>query len=441
MVCPAFYSHIKAFEVLGQALKVRGHDVVFILPKEAETMVCQSDIEIVTLAASASIMSGVRHRRRDGGGAGILGILRAVADRARETDQFCRIAPDIMRSMQIDAIIADEFEPGAGLVAAYLGLPHISLASALPIERDVAMPLPFLDWPYDPTEEGLARNRGGERVGKFFMRKQRKVIQAWATRFGLGPREDDVACLSPVLRLSQTVSVFDFPRPRGTKLKPVGPIRSASVARLTKETCLTIDPTRPFVFASLGTVQGHRYSLFKKIASACETLDVQLMIAHCGGLSPRQASRLPAKWVVSFVDQRAMLARADVCVTHGGLNTVLDCLAVGTPMLALPIGYDQPGVGARILHHGVGKAIAAKRAKPRTIANALSDLIANRAAFVNRIAPIQAEIANAGGARAAAEAVDRVLASAQSEDGRRYAAPNEAANDFAPGRFGLFARS
>jgi zeaxanthin glucosyltransferase len=33
---------------------------------------------------------------------------------------------------------------------------------------------------------------------------------------------------------------------------------------------------------------------------------------------------------------------------------VLEALAQGVPMVAIPVGYDQPGVAARIRYHGVG---------------------------------------------------------------------------------------
>ncbi|MER0237329.1 glycosyltransferase [Fulvimarina sp. MAC8] len=440
LVCPAYFSHIRAFEVLGAALEARGHDIVFMLPDGAQTMLQRAGAESITIGSSAS--SKLRGKlRRDDGGAGVFGILRAVSDRAAATDRFCRVAPDIMREHRIDAVLSDEFEPGAGLVAAYLGLPHISLAAALPIERDPAMPLPFLDWPYDPSEAGLARNRGGELVGGLFLRKQRRTIETWARRFKIAGRKDDVSCLSPALRLAQTVEGFDFPRETSTVLRPVGPIRAAPVMHLRADPRFSIDPERPFVFASLGTMQGHRFDLFKTIATACRELDAQLMIAHCGGLDSKQAASLPADWVVDFADQPAMLARADICVTHGGLNTVLDCLASGTPLLALPIGYDQPGVGARIRHHGVGETIAAKRAKPKNVAEALSRLIADRAAYEERIAPIRQEIASAGGVRAAADLVDNFLVKAATSSGeRRFAAPQTPANDIVAVRSSLSAR-
>ena len=79
--------------------------------------------------------------------------------------------------------------------------------------------------------------------------------------------------------------------------------------------------TRPFIFASLGTLQGDRYALFKRIAKACRQLDAQLLIAHCGGLMTRRCARSKppaATRVCAFAPQQAVLARADAVVSHAG---------------------------------------------------------------------------------------------------------------------------
>jgi NAD(P)-dependent dehydrogenase (short-subunit alcohol dehydrogenase family) len=47
--------------------------------------------------------------------------------------------------------------------------------------------------------------------------------------------------------------------------------------------------------------------------------------------------------------------------SHGGLNTALESLARGVPMVVLPVAYDQPGVGARVEWSGVGRSIPVGR--------------------------------------------------------------------------------
>jgi zeaxanthin glucosyltransferase len=76
--------------------------------------------------------------------------------------------------------------------------------------------------------------------------------------------------------------------------------------------------------------------------------------------------------VVRAAPQIDLLKRAALCITHAGLNTALEALAQGVPMLAIPVGFDQPGVAARIALHGVGEFIEVGNLTTRR----LSDLIA-----------------------------------------------------------------
>src|SRR3981189_1386468 len=43
-----------------------------------------------------------------------------------------------------------------------------------------------------------------------------------------------------------------------------------------------------------------------------------------------------------------LFSRAAAVIPHAGLNTVLESLAEGVPLVAVPLGNDQPGVAARV---------------------------------------------------------------------------------------------
>src|SRR5258708_31234778 len=61
--------------------------------------------------------------------------------------------------------------------------------------------------------------------------------------------------------------------------------------------------------------------------------------------------------IVSKAPQIELLKRASLCITHAGLNTALEALAQGVPIVAIPIGFDQPGVAARVAYHRVGEFV------------------------------------------------------------------------------------
>jgi MGT family glycosyltransferase len=65
--------------------------------------------------------------------------------------------------------------------------------------------------------------------------------------------------------------------------------------------------------------------------------------------------------VVGYAPQVALLRRAALVITHGGLNTRLESLSEGLPLVVVPITNDQPGVAARIAHLGVGEFIPVQK--------------------------------------------------------------------------------
>ena len=84
---------------------------------------------------------------------------------------------------------------------------------------------------------------------------------------------------------------------------------------------------------------------------------MQLVISHGGGLTEAQASSLPGSpLAVRYAPQEELLARAQLTLTHAGLNTVLDSLTHGVPMVAVPITYEQPAIARRVEWHGCGES-------------------------------------------------------------------------------------
>jgi zeaxanthin glucosyltransferase len=62
----------------------------------------------------------------------------------------------------------------------------------------------------------------------------------------------------------------------------------------------------------------------------------------------------PDALIVQAAPQPELLQRAVLCITHAGLNTTLESLSQGMPLVAIPISFDQPGVAARIGYHQAG---------------------------------------------------------------------------------------
>ncbi|GGX96046.1 glycosyltransferase [Massilia dura] len=413
VVAPAFPSHFSALGALAAALAERGHRVTFLHRPDARAFVTDERIGFHAVgAASHPAGSLAQSLRRAANPGGPLGLRRVILDMAQATDMLCRELPAALDALRIDALLGDQMEAAAGLVAEGMGMPFVSVACALPVNREAGLPLPVMPFAWGDDERSLRMAEGSTLVYDWLMAPHRRVIEERARAFGIPARGMLHECLSPLAQVSQTVAAFDFPRRAlPAHFHHVGPLRSAAPHGARRAPMPRIAPGRPFVFASLGTLQGQRFGLFRRIARACRMLDAQLLVAHCGGLTASQAGALEkdgATWVCDFADQGAALARADAVVSHAGLNTVMDAIAARTPILALPIAFDQPGAAARICHAGIGLRASARFAGPRGLAAQLERLL-TEPAFAARLDTLAGAVAGAGGTERAADIVEQAL--------------------------------
>ncbi len=389
------YSHMHAMEALAKHLIVRGHRVTFFQQEEARTLLTEPQAHFIAVGDPTPFAMQEP------------GFFHLISGMASVTDMLCRELPLAFRQHNIDAVIVDQMEPAGGLVAQALNLPFISVCCALPVNRDNTIPLPVMPFRYGTSERYRQLYASSADVYDWLMSRQGRVITRHARAFGLPPRSRPDQCLSPLAQISQTIPGFDFPRTLPACFHAVGPLRY-------EPPTISSGKKKPFVFASLGTIQGYRYGLFRKIARACRQAGVPLLIAHCDGLNASQTARLAraGTQIVGFADQLAVLRDASAVITHAGLNTVMDAIATATPILAVPLAFDQPGVAARVVFSGIG--LKACRFSPsRTLSQHLLDLLENKQ-YTQRITALQTQLINAGGAARAAEIIEQAVCTRRS---------------------------
>jgi zeaxanthin glucosyltransferase len=412
IVGPAYFSHFNALEAIAVELIDRGHRVTFLHRVDAKSFLRDPRIGFHILGASShpagSLAESLRRAANPGGPIGIRGVIH---DMARTTDMLCRELPAAMDALGIDAMLADQMEAAGALAAEGAGIPFISIACALPVNREPGIPLPVMPFKFDTTEQALQMYQGSARVYDWLMGPHSKVVAQWAATFGLSPRSMLHECLSPLAQISQTVPGFEFPRHAlPANFHHVGPLRTSKSTQKTSPVP-PVQAGRPFIFASLGTLQGQRFSVFKRIAKACRLINAQLLIAHCGGLDAAQERALVsagATWVTAFAPQADVLARADAVISHAGLNTLMDAIVARTPILALPIAFDQPGAASRVCHADIGLCGSARWSSAAKLARMLDQLL-TESHFATALDKLGIEVAEAGGAPRAADIIEHAL--------------------------------
>ncbi|EDZ65905.1 hypothetical protein NOC27_2585 [Nitrosococcus oceani AFC27] len=162
---------------------------------------------------------------------------------------------------------------------------------------------------------------------------------------------------------------------------------------------------QPLIYASLGTVLGRFKGIFQQIAAACEELDAQLVISLGGSAPPEALPTLPgAPLVVGYAPQLELLQRAALTITHAGMNTTLESLSNGVPLVAIPIANDQPGVAARVAWTGAGVRVPLKGLRVPRLRQAIVQVLTHDS-YRKQALRLQAAIQRAGGADRAVEII------------------------------------
>jgi zeaxanthin glucosyltransferase len=304
-----------------------------------------------------------------------------------------------------------------GAVADYLGLPFVTICNALAINRDPIAPPPFTPWTYRETWFARGRNRIGYAVSDWLTRPIMRAVAVYRSKWKLPPLRSADDSFSKLAQICQMPREFDFPRVAlPERFHYVGPLRN-SAPNVVPFPWERLDG-RPLVYASLGTLQNSRAPLFRCFAEACREMDVQLVISHGGGLGEQDAAALPGSpLVVGYAPQLDLLARAAVTITHAGLNTVLDSLANGVPVITVPITYEQPAIAQRVEWTGTGRSIPLGMLDASRLEAALNDVLRQpryRAAAVRMAKAIR----SAGGVGRAADIACTAIASGATEVAR-----------------------
>ncbi len=312
-------------------------------------------------------------------------------------------------------MLVDQAEPAGGSVAEMLGLPFITICNALALNREPRVPPGYLPWDYRTDRWGLLRNKAGNALANLLITRLITVINSYRRAWGLPIGQSDDDFLSPLAQISQQPSGFDFPRRSlPACFHYIGPFRVGTVGtsedipfpyeRLTGQ---------PIIYASLGTLQNRLARVFRIIAAACAGLDLQLVLSLGGGGNVSDYRDLPGSpLVVGYAPQLTLLSGARLTITHAGLNTVLESLANGVPMVAIPIANDQPGVAARIAWTSTGVMVPFSRLSHARLHNAVRTVLSD-GIYLDQANHFQAEIRAGGGVEHAADIVEQAIVTGQ----------------------------
>jgi MGT family glycosyltransferase len=215
-------------------------------------------------------------------------------------------------------------------------------------------------------------------------------------------RLDDLTSLagSPTIYMYPS-ALHDERRVLPAGSRSIGSLRRNAVA---DETTLP-QGSGPLVLVAFGTFLSARDDVLRTAVSAAHLGPWRLAIA--GGSTPiASLGSLPdGALACEHLPQVALLAHADVLITHGGNNSVTEACAAGVPMVVLPMSTDQFAGAAAIERAGIGIVLDPNTVTADELRNAVIEATTDRVR--QRVASVAESIRHDGGAHAAVGAILR----------------------------------
>jgi MGT family glycosyltransferase len=410
ILCPPATGHLNPMTTLGRELKLRGDRVTLFGIPDALQKTQAAGLEFWAIGESefpagfmAESLGKVGKLSGLAAGQYTLSLIQQGAA------MLLRDAPKALKAAGVEALLVDQTTGEGGTVADFLGIPFITVYSALIVNQEDSVPPFFTSWSYNPVWWARLRNRACYGLLTLFTQPIRQVINEYRQQWKLPLYSHPSQNFSKLAQLSQQPPEFEFPRQHlpecfhftGPYHNPAGrqPV-SFPFEKLTGQ---------PLIYASMGTVQNRLLGIFKSMAEACVGLDVQLVISLGGSTHPESLQGLPGNpLVVGYAPQLELLQKARITITHAGLNTALESLSNGVPIVAIPIANDQPGVAARIAWTGAGEFVPLQKLSVPKLRTAIQRVLAEDS-YKKNAGRLQEAIRRSGGVSRAADIIEQVI--------------------------------
>lgn len=268
-------------------------------------------------------------------------------------DMVCRH----MEQLQPDCIVADSMAVWGKAVALKLGIPFVSSTTTFAFNQHSAK---------------IMKQSIGQMIGMIFsMPKIQKDIKRLQDKgypihnvldiIQNDDKTDTVVYTSP--EFQPCADTFS------NKYAFVGPSVRTATEQIEKK-------KEKLVYISMGTVNNDMVKFYKNCIAAFEDVDYQVIMSVGNLVDIESLGQLPENIsVFRHVDQIAVLAQADVFLSHCGMNSVNESLYYQVPLVMYPQTSEQGGVATRVSMLGAG--IRLEKNSPSSICEAVEQVLEN----------------------------------------------------------------
>ena len=308
-----------------------------------------------------------------------------------------------IESEQPDVLFVDEGAWGAAIAAEHSGLPWaFSIVSPVPLPSRDAPPFGL---GLSPRHDLLGRVR--DRVARrLTLGTLERIVASHVNplRAELGlpsVRTINDVYLAASVVIAYTAEPFEYPRSDWpAKVRLVGP----GLWEPPADPPAWLDDLRqPLVLVTCSTLFQNDRRLVEAACAAFAGARFDVVVTTAD-VDPSGLDAPPNIRIERFLPHAPVLERSTCVVCHAGMGITQKALAHGVPVVVVPFGRDQPEVARRVEVARAGVRLPARKLNGATLRQAVQAAIPLRPG-AERIA---AAFAGAGGAAAAADALEEI---------------------------------
>jgi MGT family glycosyltransferase len=323
----------------------------------------------------------------------------ALVDGARYVDD--RLV-EIFDELEPDVIVEDNVCSFPALPAS--GRPWVRIASCNPLElKDPALPPPYSGLPLDdPSEwEAFRTEYRNETTGT------QSPFDEFCQERGAPPlSEGEFIHTSPWLNLYLYPRELDYPR--SVPLDPTWHNLESSVRGSDAPWSVPEEIAEgegALIYLSLGSLGSADTPLMERLVESLGETQHRYVVSK--GPQHDAYELAPNMVGEEFLPQVSVLPHVDLVITHGGNNTVTECMHHGKPMVLLPIFWDQHDNAQRVHETGFGERLATYSFTDDEMTRAIDGLLSEDALYTTLDGISKRLKANPGNVKAA-DLIERV---------------------------------
>ena len=291
-----------------------------------------------------------------------------------------------MRRLKPDCIVADSMAVWGKAVALKLGIPFVSSTTTFAFNRHSAQ---------------IMKQSLGQLFGMLFsMPKINRHIRR------LQNRGYPVKSILDIIQNDDKTNTIVYTSAQFQPCAETFSDKYAFVGPSIRPAAEAVEKTgEKLVYISMGTVNNDMLPLYRSCIEALKDTPYQVILSVGSQVDISRFGKLPERIAVHpSVDQIAVLEKADVFLTHCGMNSVSEALYHSVPLVMLPKTSEQGGVAARVSQLGAGLLL--EKTDPAAIREAVETVLSD-ARYREKAADIAAGFRTCPGPEGAADKIER----------------------------------